>query len=244
MAPLGFSGEATCLNDIGELSAAGELCFIEQAVPVKKVKMERNIKRSLCVFIDSNCRLNPTQGQLDIHRGHKNMETTLQKLFNTTSFGTDDEIIRRAIKTELENNRTVLYFAYGSNMDLAQMQFRCPQAKLICKTRLNHFEFLINSEGYASVLPAPSQNVEGLLFELTDSCVRSLDHYEGVQSDSYTKELIQIEKFGLTNVLAYFATDNLKTKNPRPGYMEKIILAAELAGLSEDYVGILKHYVK
>ena len=40
-----------------------------------------------------------------------------------------------------------LYYAYGSNMDMTQMETRCPDAEFIGLATLPQYRFLINERG-------------------------------------------------------------------------------------------------
>ena len=76
------------------------------------------------------------------------------------------------------------YFAYGSNMDQAQMRERCPDSKLIGKAVINGYKiaFTIFSPkrhcGCADILKSEGERVWGLLYEISDSDLASLDMYE------------------------------------------------------------------
>ena len=76
-----------------------------------------------------------------------------------------------------------LYFAYGSNINLGQMERRCPAARPVCPVILDGYEprFRGNGGGYgvATIAPKKGGHVAGLLWELTPECERALDHYEG-----------------------------------------------------------------
>ena len=66
-----------------------------------------------------------------------------------------------------------LYFAYGSNMNLDQMAYRCPDAEVVGRCVLKDYRlaFRGNRRGYgvASILPEPGSEVQGLLFDLIDA---------------------------------------------------------------------------
>jgi hypothetical protein len=67
----------------------------------------------------------------------------------------------------------VLYFAYGSNMDLAQMSNRCERAATVSAAKLPSHRFIINSRGVATIVPDPSSTVQGLLWRITKADERS-----------------------------------------------------------------------
>ena len=72
-----------------------------------------------------------------------------------------------------------LYFAYGSNINLEQMEHRCPDAQLVGPVTLQNYELQFRGSGFATVAPKKGSVVHGLLWKLTPSCEQSLDRYEG-----------------------------------------------------------------
>ncbi len=75
--------------------------------------------------------------------------------------------------------RERLYFAYGSNINLDQMAYRCPDAQVVGPVVLEGYELLFRRGGFATVAPKEGEKVSGLLWSITPECERSLDHYEG-----------------------------------------------------------------
>jgi len=132
-----------------------------------------------------------------------------------------------------------LYFAYGSNMDLAAMKQRCPASRLVGSARLERHRFLINSDGYATVVRDPRNAVHGLLFDLALSDVPALDRYEAVGSGLYSKitQPVVIPS-GVRRALVYVGRSSVPG-SPRPGYLEGVVAAAKAAGLPEAYVASL-----
>ena len=126
------------------------------------------------------------------------------------------------------------YFAYGSNMDVQQMAERCPDATVIGVAKLPGHEFLINTHGVATVIPAKRRAVHGVLWEISKRDESSLDRYEGVASGFYRKVMVRVQmKNGYkTEALIYFASDE-QPGAPRPGYLERVVAAAQLHGLPD-----------
>ena len=91
-----------------------------------------------------------------------------------------------------------LYFAYGSNLALAQMATRCPGSSYVGRAVLPDYRWQINERGYANVLPSPGSSVHGLVFELGNDPASSssdearLDRSEGVGSGAYIKEMCAV----------------------------------------------------
>ncbi len=128
------------------------------------------------------------------------------------------------------------YFAYGSNMDLAQMQQRCPGARVLGSAVLVGYRFGINARGYATVIPDPLQKVHGLVWMITPLHQMTLDHHESVP-DHYTRQTMPIQwpQGDQHDMLIYVAV-NASPGRPQPGYLEKIMAAAKHHRLPENYV--------
>ena len=78
----------------------------------------------------------------------------------------------------------MLYFAYGSNMDWAQMKERCPGAKFVCRAKLpsHRLAFTLRSYtrrcGVADILSDETKHVWGIVYELLESELENLDKEE------------------------------------------------------------------
>ena len=73
-----------------------------------------------------------------------------------------------------------LYFAYGSNMNLNQMAFRCPDAEVIESVQVEGYRLAFRGGGVATILPEEGSRVEGVLWRVSADDERSLDRYEGL----------------------------------------------------------------
>ena len=108
-----------------------------------------------------------------------------------------------------------LYFGYGSNLWLHQMQLRCPTSQYLGVARLPNYRWIINDRGYANVVEredtaeaedqtaaqaaaeADNSNtatdaVYGLLYSLLPLDEARLDVNEGVP-EAYTKETLGVD---------------------------------------------------
>jgi hypothetical protein len=75
----------------------------------------------------------------------------------------------------------MLYWAYGSNLNVAAMRARCPAATKF--TRLD-VEGRLVFRGVLDVEVHRGGNIPGGLWWVTPECVRALDRYEGCRGDS------------------------------------------------------------
>jgi hypothetical protein len=95
-----------------------------------------------------------------------------------------------------------VYAAYGSNINLEQMAFRCPAAQVIGKGWLMDYQlmFLGTSRGcgVATVEPCKGRRVPILLWAISPDCEVALDRYEGWPT-LYRKETLPVS--GITWML-------------------------------------------
>jgi len=133
------------------------------------------------------------------------------------------------------------YFAYGSNMDLAQMADRCPGARVVDGAVMADVRFVIASRGYANVVAAPGEAVFGVLWDLAPEDEASLDRYEGVRPGLYRKDEVAVLTTGGRSVRALvYRANETATGRPVAGYLELIVAAARHHGLPTDYVARLE----
>ncbi len=137
---------------------------------------------------------------------------------------------------------TLLYFAYGSNMDAEQMARRCPGAVPAGTAVLPGYRFLINERGYATVVPAEDGETPGLLWRLDAGHTAALDRYEGHGKGLYDRcwREVRAADGAQTDALVYIDHRNKRVGAAKPGYLERILAAAEALGLPEAHLSRLR----
>lgn len=99
----------------------------------------------------------------------------------------------------------IYYFAYGSNCNLEQMARRCPKAKKVGAVTLDGYKLTFNGKhsgtGVASIKRKKGAIVNGLLWEITQECEKSLDIYEGFPH-LYTKKTVTVKTADGTEIEA------------------------------------------
>ena len=95
------------------------------------------------------------------------------------------------------------YLAYGSNLDRAQMDQRCPGATVVKTFLLNDWRLVFR--GVADIIKAKGFKVPVAIWDITKAHERTLDIYEGVnpkvaKAGMYRKHYLDI---GGTRVLVY-----------------------------------------
>ncbi len=86
------------------------------------------------------------------------------------------------------------YIAYGSNLSVEQMAFRCPDAKAVGSGFLHGWRLLF--KGCATIEPDPERDVPVLIWEISEQDEENLDWYEGFP-DFYYKKNLEVESFPL-----------------------------------------------
>lgn len=70
-----------------------------------------------------------------------------------------------------------LYMAYGSNLSVEQMRFRCPDARVIGKAYLKDWKLVFRF--HADIEPCKGCRVPVLIWEISTQDEKRLDRYEG-----------------------------------------------------------------
>jgi len=139
----------------------------------------------------------------------------------------------------MQKQKTDLYIAYGSNLNLDQMAKRCPTAKVAGTAELEGYDLLFRggrTGAVATVEPLEDGKVPVLLWKLKPQDERALDIYEGWPS-FYRKEIHEIELGGKTvPAMVYVMNDGHDYGEPSDYYYNTIREGYESAGFDLDYL--------
>ncbi|BDG59195.1 gamma-glutamylcyclotransferase family protein [Caldinitratiruptor microaerophilus] len=119
-----------------------------------------------------------------------------------------------------------LYFAYGSNLDRAQMVRRCPTARPREPAVLRDYRLTFRARsgrhGVADIEPWSGGAVPGGLWDVFPADLKALDIYEGVPY-LYRRETVTVETaMGATEALVYVMQPGHGYAAPHPRYLEVI----------------------
>ena len=88
----------------------------------------------------------------------------------------------------------MLYFAYGSNLNMVQMKGRCSDSHPVAKVKLKDYKLVFNR--VADIIESKGDVVYGAIYEVSDKDIKCLDRYEGYPR-LYTKINVTVEdEFG------------------------------------------------
>ena len=133
------------------------------------------------------------------------------------------------------------YFAYGSNLCVDQMARRCPNAADPRPAMLADHDWLINERGVATVEPFNGSQVHGVVWELDDHDLATLDSAEGVPV-RYRRDRLTVHTDAGPSEAWVYIDHRVDPGPPRPGYLERIIDGAQHHGLPHRWVEFLRRW--
>lgn len=116
------------------------------------------------------------------------------------------------------------------------MAKRCPQSKKIGVARLRGYRWIVSVRGYANVVESKEDEVEGVLFEISQSDEDSLDWHEGISSGSYRKADLRVLHGEKEEVAFVYLDPVIAEGAPKKEYIQRINSGLADAKLSEGYV--------
>ena len=119
-----------------------------------------------------------------------------------------------------------VYIAYGSNLNMAQMEHRCPLAEFLGVGYLNDWELIYRGSktgSYATIRPKPGKVVPVGLWNITRFDEKQLDIYEGFPS-FYKKQNLSVEFETGEQIIgmAYIMDQNRKVGRPSEYYIDTV----------------------
>ena len=138
--------------------------------------------------------------------------------------------------------RRHLYFAYGSNLCVRQMARRCPDAVEPRPAMLADHDWLINERGVATVEPFDGIQVHGVVWQITDRDLATLDSAEGVPV-RYRRDRMTVHTDDGPAEAWVYIDHRVTPGPPRPGYLPNASSTAPLHhGLPQRWVDFLRRW--
>ena len=129
-----------------------------------------------------------------------------------------------------------LYVAYGSNLNIRQMQHRCPTAKLYGTGIVSDYELQFKGQpncAFATIAKEGSE-VPVAVWEIQPQDERSLDRYEGYPSH-YFKQNIPVQLDGEeVDAMVYIMNLKMKFGMPSPYYYQTVLEGYHDCGLDTE----------
>lgn len=137
------------------------------------------------------------------------------------------------------------YIAYGSNLNIPQMEKRCPTAKAIGTAFINDYQLLFkgSKKGFYLTIEAKiGSKVPVTIWEITKSDEIALDDYEGYPNLYYKKDMTLDIKSIHTGVIkrsetfVYIMHEEQKIGMPSEDYVKDCLEGYQAFGFDEKYL--------
>ena len=137
------------------------------------------------------------------------------------------------------------YLAYGSNLNIAQMQFRCPDAVVAGTAVIPDYELLFKGSltgAYLTIEPKQGSQVPVGVWEVSLTDEFRLDRYEGFPSFYYKKEIripvadIRTGKTRQRDAFVYIMHEDRKLGIPTDMYVRTCLEGYRDFGFDTDFL--------
>lgn len=140
--------------------------------------------------------------------------------------------------------KEIFYVAYGSNLNIRQMQYRCPTAKLYAVGEIKDYELQLKGmpdRAFATIAPQKGSSVPAAVWKIQPMDEYALDRYEGYPSH-YFKETVPVQ-IGEKSVNAMVYIMNLKMEFgvPTDSYYKTVWQGYKDCGLDTDILDEAVH---
>ena len=135
-----------------------------------------------------------------------------------------------------------LYFAYGSNLKLRQLLRRCPGSTVASRARLAGYRLAFTrystkrKGGVADIVAEEDAEVWGVLYDVDDEGMASLDAFEGVPR-AYRRETLTVtDAEGVEREAQTYIANRTGEFAPGREYLDLIVTGARGHGLPDEYI--------
>ncbi len=139
-----------------------------------------------------------------------------------------------------------LYFGYASNMEPPVFRRRCPGAKAVGRARLPGYRLAFSRYsrqrrgGSADVVEDASSEVWGVLYEVDDACLASMDRVEDVPTAYRRERVTVLDDAGHPQEAITYVANKTGEFLPSREYLEAIVRGARAYGLPPEYIQVLE----
>ena len=135
------------------------------------------------------------------------------------------------------------YIAYGSNLNVQQMQMRCPYAAVLGTAELDGWELLFKgskSGSYLTIEEREGGKVPVTIWAVTETDEAALDRYEGFPSFYYKRDIqvrykgIRSGKYRTVTAFVYIMHEDRPLGVPSNYYMRTCLQGYDAFGFDEN----------
>jgi gamma-glutamylcyclotransferase (GGCT)/AIG2-like uncharacterized protein YtfP len=135
------------------------------------------------------------------------------------------------------------YFAYGSNMNLDHMRRLCGwHFHVLGKAYLENYELGPDLRGFATVRVKDGEQVWGVLFEIDQTALDSMDDFEGYP-DIFNRREAQVKDEKEKSFKAWFylePEDQFGGKSLKEAYLRRALIGARENHLPKEWLAYLE----
>ena len=136
----------------------------------------------------------------------------------------------------VEDNPTVLYFAYGMNTNAQEMARRCPDSALIGVGWLENYALTFRQ--FADIEPAPDTRCWGVIWRLSPRDLEALDQLEGYPYHYTRFSTVAHTESGPVACLVYQMVDQDYESPPSQGYLNCVTEGYATHGVPQEQLDI------
>jgi len=137
-----------------------------------------------------------------------------------------------------------LYFAYGANLDSAEVRKRCPRSKSLGVAQLKRHRLVVMREGWLTVVRDARADVHGVLWDLALSDIPALDRFEQVGSGLYAKITQPVVAAGGPKRALVYVGANAGPGRVHPDYIATVLESARTWPLPRDGLAELERLAR
>ena len=131
--------------------------------------------------------------------------------------------------------QSTLYISYGSNLNIRQMSFRCPDAEAVGTGVIPDYRLTFKALGasaFATIEPCEGESVPVAVWQISRRDEAALDRYEGYPTH-YTREQMDVlmDDGESINGLVYVMSPRAVPRLPSQGYFEAVLSYQQYHGL-------------
>ena len=132
------------------------------------------------------------------------------------------------------NNGGGLYAAYGSNLSVSQMSYRCPDSEIVGTGKIMDYKLVFRL--HADIEPNTGSYVPVLIWRISGTDEKWLDKYEGVKGGYYHQEKVSVVMDDGKELVAmvYIMNTQDKVSPPDAGYYQIIDEGYEHFGFDKE----------
>lgn len=137
------------------------------------------------------------------------------------------------------------YLAYGSNLNVEQMRWRCPDARALGTAIIEGYRLLFKGSktgSYLTIEPQEGSMVPVAVWEVSESDVERLDRYEGYPNFYYKKNMtitftgIKTKKKRTRDAFVYIMHEDRPIEVPSRGYVETCLIGYRNFGFDSKFL--------